>query len=95
MRLPKQWETKKLIVRSSVLEDCGALKGICASWKDKVSMEGMSFTDDYIENCITKGDLPPIENADPSDFYMMTIQDKNGAIIGFFNFYHGYPDQNT
>lgn len=95
MRLPDRWRTERLIIRSSVLEDSRELNRICASWKDKIYVEGDGFSEGYIENCIINGDLPPIENADVSNFYMMTIQDANGKIIGFFNLYHGYPNKDT
>lgn len=95
MRLPTEWRTDRLIIRRSVLEDCEELNRICASWKDKIYLEGDGFSDDFIENCIINGDLPPIENADISNFYMMTIQDDDGQIIGFFNLYLGYPNKDT
>lgn len=95
MRLPNSWRTERLLVRNTIPEDSRELNQICASWKDKVYVEGEEFSENYIEDCIMNGDLPPIENADAADFYMMTIQDINGQIIGFLSLYHGYPNKDT
>ncbi|SHO43360.1 GNAT family N-acetyltransferase [Anaerocolumna xylanovorans] len=95
MRLSDRWSTERLVIRKAALEDSKELNCICASWEDKIHMEGDDFPKDYIEDCIVNGDLPPIENADISDYYMMTIQKVNGQIIGFFDLYHGYPDKDT
>jgi len=95
MRLPSSWITERLIIRNTIPEDSEALKQICVSWKDKILVEGEAFSEGFIEECIRKGDVPPIENADAANSYMLTIQDVNNKIIGFFNLYHGYPDKDT
>ena len=68
---------------------------ICASWEDKIHLEGDGFPKGYIENCINNGDLPPIKSAHISNYYLMVIQKTDGKIIGFFDLYHGYPNNET
>ncbi|MFT4146127.1 MAG: GNAT family N-acetyltransferase [Mobilitalea sp.] len=95
MRLADSWSTERLLIRRAIIDDAKELNRICISWDDKIYLEGDKFRDGYIENCIINGDLPPIEGADKSDYYMMTIQNTDGRLIGFFDLYHGYPDKDT
>jgi GNAT superfamily N-acetyltransferase len=95
VRIPERWNTNRLVIRKAVLDDKEELNRICVSWEDKVLLEGDGFTTGYIEDCINNGDLPPLKNADISNYYMMTIQKADGQIIGFFDLYHGYPDSET
>lgn len=93
MRLPNSWTTERLIIRNTVPEDSEDLKRICASWTDKIYVEGEEFSENYIEDCILNGDVPPIDNANVDNSYIMTIQDVNNQIVGFLNLYHGYPNK--
>jgi GNAT superfamily N-acetyltransferase len=91
VRISDQWSTDRLVIRKTVLADSQELNRISSSWEDKVFFEGDGFPIGYIEDCINNGDLPPIQNATRSDYYMMTIQKADGQIVGFFDLYHGYP----
>lgn len=95
MNINENWKTDNLLVRRAVPEDIKDLNSICASWDNKIFIEGEAFPEDYIQNCIQNGDMPPIENSDISNYYFMVIQDVQGSIIGFFDLYHGYPDFET
>lgn len=95
MRLADNWSTERLLIRRAILDDVNELNRICNSWDDKIYLEGDKFQDGYIENCIKNGDLPPIENANRINYSMMTIQNTDDQIMGFFDLYHGYPDKDT
>ena len=95
MRLADNWSTERLLIRRAILDDVKELNQICNSWDDKKYLEGNEFDEGYIENCIVNGDLPPIENADKNNYYIMTILDFKGRIVGFFDLYHGYPNIET
>ncbi|TVY02121.1 GNAT family N-acetyltransferase [Cohnella terricola] len=95
MKISESWNTNSLNIRRAVTEDIEDLNRICASWQDKIDLEGEGFPEGYIENCMINGDLPPIKNAHIANYYFMVIQNKDGKIIGFFDLYHGYPDNET
>lgn len=95
MRVSESWNTNGLIIRKATIDDIQDLNRICLSWKDKILVEGDVFPKGYIENCINNGDLPPIKSAHASNYYFMVIQKTEGDIIGFFDLYHGYPNNET
>lgn len=95
MNIQDTWNTKRLLVRKAVSEDITALEKVCASWDNKLLLEGEDFPENYIKDCITKGDLPPVSNADLSNYAFKVLQETDGRIIGFFDVYHGYPDDKT
>jgi RimJ/RimL family protein N-acetyltransferase len=95
MRIANSWRTERLIIRKTVLDDCKELSHICNTWTEKELVEGERFSEGYIENCFNKGDFPPIEKANISDYYIMTIEKIDGRIIGFFDLYHGYPKSDS
>lgn len=95
MRICRRWNTHNFIIREAENADVETLNRICSSWEDKIIVEGEAFPQGYIENCISNGDLPPIKGADISNYYFMVIQRINGEIIGFFDLYHGYPNNET
>lgn len=95
MKIDELLYTERLIIRKAVPKDITRLKQICDSWENKTILEGNEFTEDYIENCIYKGYLPPVPDASRSNYYGMTIQEINGDVIGFMDLYHGYPDSET
>lgn len=85
-------ETERLIISDAVLEECSELERVQQSWTDKKLVEGCEFDDGYFERCIKEGDLPPIEEADKSNYRLKSIylkEEKN--LIGFFDMYFGYP----
>lgn len=95
MKIPESWNTDRLLIRKAKLNDIDRLNRICESWRNKSKLEGAEFPEDYIENCIEKGDLPPMVNAEITNYYFMVMQNSDGNIVGFFDLYHGYPDQDT
>lgn len=89
-------ETNRIIIRNAISEDIGELQSICESWVDKKDFEGDLFEVDYIENCLSLGDLPPIINANKDYYRFKSICSKeNSKIIGFLDIYHGYPTTET
>ncbi len=95
MKISERWNTDRLLIRKAVYDDIIELNRICTSWEDKILMEGEGFSKGYIENCIEHGDLPPIKEAHPANYYFMIIQNQDESMIGFFDLYHGYPDKET
>ncbi len=89
-------ETNRIIIRDATSEDIGELRTICESWVDKKHLEGDFFDDYYIENCLSVGDLPPVNNASKDYYRFKSIFSKEDSkIIGFFDIYHGYPTAET
>lgn len=89
-------ETQNLTIRDAVQNDAPALKSICASWSDKLLLEGEGFEEGYIEKCISAGDLPPIANASKEFYQLKSIYSKGDSnIVGFLDVYHGYPKPST
>lgn len=95
MNIQKNWSTNRLLVSEAIHQDINRLKEICASWDNKVMLEGEEFSENYIEDCLNEGDLPPVSDADKNNYYFMTIRNLNEEIVGFFDLYHGYPDKDT
>ena len=95
MRISERWNTNRLIIRKAINDDIKDLNHICASWEDKIHLEGDGFPKGYIGNCINNGDLPPIKSTHISNYYLMVIQKTDGKIIGFFDLYHGYQNNET
>jgi len=94
--LPERAETENLIIRTACMEDKEELQAICDTWENKVLVEGEEFPPDYIAKCLTEGDLPPSPNAEMANYRMKSIVLKEtGKIIGFFDFYFGYPSEDT
>ncbi len=89
-------ETKNLIIRNSIIEECDELQKISESWGDKKVVEGEEFATDYFYKCLTEGDLPPLPNANRDYYRLKSIYLKNsGTLIGFVDLYHGYPTEET
>ena len=86
----------RIIIKDSSLEECEKLQEICDAWEDKKLTEGEGFEADYIFKCLTQGDLPPISNANKSNYRFKSIYLKsNHNLIGFFDLYFGYPRQDV
>lgn len=94
-RIPEMWNTDRLFIRKATTEDLPELKQIGFSWDNKLYLEGDTFSEEELEKSILQGDLPPLENADPANYYLMVMQGADGRLIGFFDLYHGYPDSET
>lgn len=90
------FSTERFMIRDATLDDVRALNNICKSWQDKELVEGYSFGDRYIEQCITQGDLPPIAGAS-KDFYAIKVVERkqDSTAVGFFDMYYGYPQAST
>ena len=88
--------TDRIILSDSSMSECIDLQIICESWVDKVLIEGSEFESNYIYNCLTKGDLPPIPNAKKSLYRLKSIYLKHShELIGFTDLYFGYPTNDT
>lgn len=89
-------ESKNLIICNSTLEECDQLQKIAHSWENKREVEGEEFAPNYIQKCITEGDLPPVPNASRDYYQLKSIYLKNSRkLIGFIDLYHGFPTVET
>lgn len=48
----------------------------------------------YFKMCINEGDLPPIKHASKDNYQLYTVM-LNEQIIGYFDMYKGYPNQDS
>ncbi len=87
------WDTQHLSVRNTAKKDIPYLQEILrvlhvdSNW-EKVSLE--TYNKFYFENLFSKPSLPPGGNS--KSIQNQTIVDKsNNTVIGWFEFYHGYP----
>lgn len=86
----------KIHVRNAELQDHEALQTLCATWTDKVLLEGSAFEPDYIYKCLTQADLPPIPDASADHYRMKVIINQATSLpVGFMDLYEGYPNQDT
>lgn len=82
----------KVTILDSKFDECEKLQKICTTWDDKRIIEGEEFEPDYIYKCLTKGDLPPISNANKANYRLKSIYLKDtDELIGFTDMYYGYP----
>ena len=87
------WETEEIIIRDTIAEDIDSLQEI---YIQSQSTEGWTrneeFTNDYILNAFSKGNLPP---GGMKKYYKIQsmFHKKSSKIIGFLEFYHGYPQK--
>ena len=87
---------KRIVIKESSLDECDRLQAICDSWREKKMTEGEAFESDYVFKCLTQGDLPPIANANKSNYHFKSIYLKSdNSLIGFFDLYMGYPKKNV
>jgi len=87
------WETERMIIRDANLHDVDRLQEIYMQSK---TTEGWAWNDelttDYILNGVNKGHLPP--NGMKEFYKIQLITHKiSSEIMGFIEFYHGYPDE--
>ncbi|QVK17447.1 GNAT family N-acetyltransferase [Mycoplasmatota bacterium] len=92
--LPEYFETNNLIVRDSTIDDEESLIGIGQSCSYLKQYTNEEFEDVLIHNRLVEGDLPPYGQ---KEFYQCkTIIEKDTKkIIGFFDYYRGYPTNQT
>ncbi|MHB8073787.1 GNAT family N-acetyltransferase [Desulfosporosinus fructosivorans] len=89
--MSESWETERMIIRDANLQDVDRLQEI---YTQSQSTEGWTrddeFTPDYVLNGVVTGHLPP---NGMKEFYkiQVIIQKSPFEIIGFIEFYHGYP----
>jgi diamine N-acetyltransferase len=83
-----------LTIRKAETSDSLILQEICDAWIERGFFEGETLPGDYIEQCLTFGDLPPIPDAKFEHYSLFVINDNQG-IIGLFDLYDGYPEVET
>ena len=89
------WETERMIIRDANLQDVGILQEIYSHsqstegwiWDDKLTAE-------YILNGLNKGHLPPHGRKAFYKVQSMTMK-KSSEIVGFIEFYQGYPNKDV
>jgi diamine N-acetyltransferase len=83
-------ETPRLIIRDSVMEECGKLQEINEASDYIEKWVGWKTPKDYAVKAITEGNLPP--GGKREFFKLLSICLKEaGDIIGVVELYHGYP----
>lgn len=92
--VPSQYTTERLSIRDSKLEDEKDLDIVNMSCAYLEKFTGIKHESDYINEVLNKGDLPP---KGKNEFYKVKtiIEKKSNTIIGFLEYYLGYPNQNT
>ena len=95
--IPDQWETQRLVVSDSVGTEIPVIQDVCDACSYINEWTGWN-PDDHpgltMETVLRDGELPP--NGSKEFFKLQTIRLKNTKeVIGFFEFYHGFPDENT
>ncbi|WP_088225767.1 GNAT family N-acetyltransferase [Desulfosporosinus sp. FKB] len=89
------WETEEIIIRDTIVEDIDSLQEI---YIQSQSTEGWTrneeFTNDYIHNAFSKGNLPP---GGMKKYYKIQsmIHKKSSKIMGFLEVYLGYPQEDV
>lgn len=72
------------------------MKEIANSGKYIEKWVGKCTPPDYVCKCITEGDLPTVPGASRDFYSFKAICLKAcGNLIGYVDFYHGYPDSDT
>jgi len=92
---PDQWVTNRLIIRDSVLEECGELQKIYNTSAYTHKWTGDNYEPNYIYSHMTDGvPLPP---KGLKEYYKIkSIYRKDTLkIIGLIEIYHGHPDAKT
>ena len=83
---------ENLVIRRAKASDLVKLQSICDAWIEKGFFEGETLPSDYIEQCLTKGDLPPISNAKLENYGLFVVEFNHNA-VGLFDLYDGYPQE--
>jgi len=78
------------------MADCERLQEIARAGSYIDKWVGSTTDPSSIYKNITEGDLPPLPDACRERYSFMAIYLKDtGAIVGYFDVYHGYPDAHT
>lgn len=83
---------ENLVIRRAKASDFVKLQSICDAWIEKGFFDGETLPSDYIEQCLTKGDLPPISNATLENYGLYVVE-FDRKVIGLFDLYDGYPKE--
>ena len=87
------WETERMIIRDANLHDVDRLQEIyMQSQSTERWVWDKELTTDYILNGVNKGNLPPNGLKEFYKIQLITHKDSS-EIMGFIEFYHGYPDK--
>ncbi|MDP2814193.1 MAG: GNAT family N-acetyltransferase [Erysipelotrichaceae bacterium] len=81
---------EKLTIRRAKVADRVELQIICDAWIEKGFFDGETLPSDYIEQCLTKGDLPPVSNAAQENYGLYVVEFEL-KVMGLFDLYDGYP----
>lgn len=93
-QIPNTFETERLILRNTVIEDEDTLFEVSDSCNYMAEYTGETVTKDDIHDMIVNGDLPP--KGYKEFFQSMTILSKeNNDVIGDLDYYCGYPNPDT
>jgi len=95
--LANKWETERLAIIDSTLEETQALQQIndlLPTIKGWTGIEVESGPADPIQSALVEGVLPP--NGSKESFRLQSIRLRlTDQLIGFLGTYHGFPDANT
>ena len=94
--LPYRWNTERLRITDSILEEVEELQQIndavpqTQSW---MQVEGQENPDCSMLLVLKEGSLPPTPNRSKQFFRLQSIREEaSGDLIGFIGLYHGFPE---
>jgi GNAT superfamily N-acetyltransferase len=87
-------ETSHFTIEACEGNDAGRLKEINRSAGCIAAGCKEEHTDDYIDHCLSEGDLPPQGHLEFYRFRKIGSKETS-EIIGFIGFYYGYPEKTT
>jgi ribosomal protein S18 acetylase RimI-like enzyme len=95
--LPAEWQTERLIVRDSVLDELPGLEAVveaCSYIHEWTGYRPEDHPGDSLRSALTVGDLPP--NGSKEFYRMQSIRLRDtGHLIGWLAGYHGWPAADT
>jgi ribosomal protein S18 acetylase RimI-like enzyme len=91
--LPSRWQTERLSIRDSVLDELPELEAVVAACSYIHEWTGYRPEDhpgDSLRSALTDGELPPNGSKEFHRMQSIRLRDK-GHLIGYLAAYHGWP----
>ncbi len=94
VQLPPQWETERLTIKDSIMDECEALQQLNEASDYIADWVGEKVEPNYAYKCLTEGCLPP---GGKKELYQAKsiYETSTGQLIGFSELYHGYPEEDV
>jgi len=88
------WNCNRLIIRDALIEDINPLTNMYMATKNLERWMSGQLDENDITNYIKNGHLPPNGERKFYKIQSITLKETN-EIVGYIEFYHGYPDKQT